>query len=85
MKFLVRIISEHSVKAASLVFETETVGPCLVRKLKLGGHGPPGPLPPVATRLFCYKICHVLIFEKMSSEDELFLKKIKLKIISTKN
>ena len=25
------------------MFETETVGPCLVQKLKWGGHGPPAP------------------------------------------
>ena len=24
------------------MFETKTVGPCLVQKLKCGGHGPPG-------------------------------------------
>ena len=40
VKFPVRIISEHLKKAISLMFETETVGPCLVRKLKWEGHGP---------------------------------------------
>ena len=52
MKFLVRIISEHPKKAISLMFET--VGPCLVRKLKWGwesgGQGV-GHAPLVATAL----------------------------------
>ena len=44
MKFLVRKISEHPQKAISLMFETETVGPCLIRKLKWGmGEHPPWP------------------------------------------
>ena len=47
VKFLVRIISEHLLKAIFLIFETETVGLCLVRKLKGGG----GHVPPVATPL----------------------------------
>ena len=38
-----RTISEHLLKTIFLMFETETVGPCLVRNLKYGGHGPPGP------------------------------------------
>ena len=43
MKFLVRITSGHPQKEISLMFEAETVGPCLVRKLKWDGegHGPP--------------------------------------------
>ena len=36
VKFLVSIISEHPQKAIFLVFEAETVGPCLVQKMKLG-------------------------------------------------
>ena len=32
------------------MFETETFGPCLVRKLKWGAHGPSDP-PPVATSM----------------------------------
>ena len=46
MKFLVCIVSEHSLKATSLVFETETVGPCLVAKFKweVWAQGPPGRL-----------------------------------------
>ena len=48
VKFLVCIISEHPKKAISLMFETETLGPCLVRKLKWGGMGlyPHPSLPP---------------------------------------
>ena len=43
VKFLVRILSEYPQKAIFLTFETVTVGPGLVRKLKWGGgHGPPG-------------------------------------------
>ena len=41
-EFLVHIISEHPQKTISLMFETETLGPCLVRKLKCvcrGGGG----------------------------------------------
>ena len=47
IKCLVRIISEHPQKAISLMFETETVGLCLVRKLNLvgGGMAPQPPLP----------------------------------------
>ena len=43
VKFLVRIISEHLLKAIFLMFETETVRPCLVRNLKwgVGGGGEP--------------------------------------------
>ena len=37
VKFLVHIISEHPLKAISLMFENETVGPCLFQKLKCGG------------------------------------------------
>ena len=55
-EFLVHIISEHPQKTISLMFETETLGPCLVRKLKCvcrgGGGGGYGPLaPPMATPL----------------------------------
>ena len=39
VKVLVRIISEHLLKAIFLRFETETVGPCLVWKLKWVGRG----------------------------------------------
>ena len=47
VKFLVRIISEHSEKSVSLMFETETLEPCLVWKLKWGWPWPlaPPPLP----------------------------------------
>ena len=34
VKFLVRVVSEHPLKVITLMFETETVGPCLVPKLK---------------------------------------------------
>ena len=34
VKYLVNVISENRLKAISLMFETETVGPFLVRKLK---------------------------------------------------
>ena len=44
VKFLVQIISEHLLKVIFLMFETETVVPCLVWKLKWGCHGSPGPL-----------------------------------------
>ena len=40
MKFLVHIISEHLQKPILLRFKTETVGPCLVRKLKWGAMAP---------------------------------------------
>ena len=40
--FLVPIIPEHQKKVISLMFETETFGLCLVRKLRGGGHGPLG-------------------------------------------
>ena len=44
VKFLVRIISEHPEKSTSLIFETETVGNCLVQELKWGeGAWPPNP------------------------------------------
>ena len=36
VKFLICIISEHSLKLTSLVFETKTVGSCFVGKLKWG-------------------------------------------------
>ena len=57
VKFLVRIISEHLLKAIFLMFETETAGPCLVWKLQWGGHGPPSPqwLRPCA-RLFFFNL-----------------------------
>ena len=34
------IHTEHSLKTISLMFETETVGPCLDQKLKWGGMTP---------------------------------------------
>ena len=34
MKFLVHIISAHTYVTMSLMFQTETVEPCLVQKLK---------------------------------------------------
>ena len=43
MKYLVHIISENLLKAISLMFETETLGPFLVRKLKWEAMPPPGP------------------------------------------
>ena len=46
VKFLIRIIFEHLLKAMFLMFETETVGPCLVRNLKWGGGTRP-PWPPL--------------------------------------
>ena len=39
MKFLVRVISEHSLKAISVMFESGTFGSCLVQKLKSKGVG----------------------------------------------
>ena len=45
MKYLVRIISEHLLKATFLMFQTKTVEPFLVWKLKWGG-GPWPPWPP---------------------------------------
>ena len=39
VNFLVSIVFEHSQKAISLVFETETVGSCLIQKLRCGGRG----------------------------------------------
>ena len=64
VKFLVRVISEHSYKAISMIFETETVGPCLFWKMKCvcggvrGGGGGPGPplVPPVAVPAFPCRI-----------------------------
>ena len=53
VKFLVRIISEHLLKAIFLTFETETVGPCLVQKLKWVTMAPLAP--PVATPLWTIK------------------------------
>ena len=47
--FLVPIIPEHQKKVISLMFETETFGLCLVRKLRGGGMTPLGP--PVAMPL----------------------------------
>ena len=48
-KFLVRIVSEHPLKAISLMFENETVGPCLFQKLNWEAMAPclppPTPLP----------------------------------------
>ena len=41
--FLFHIISGQLWKAMFLMFETETVAPCLVRKLKWERHGSPGP------------------------------------------
>ena len=45
VKFLVCIISKHSWKAISLMFEIEICGPCLLWKIKWGRgqHGPSGP------------------------------------------
>ena len=47
--FLVPIIPEHQKKVMSLMFETETFGLCLVRKLRGGGGmtplGPPVAMP----------------------------------------
>ena len=51
VKFLLRIISEHLLKAIFLMFEMETVGPCLVQKLRWS-RGAIAPLAhPVATPL----------------------------------
>ena len=50
---LVYIISEHRQKEISL-FETETVGSCLVLKLEWVGHGPLAP--PVAKPLIQSKV-----------------------------
>ena len=36
---MVRIISEHQYKTIGLIFETETVGSCLVQKLNWWGGG----------------------------------------------
>ena len=47
VKFLVHIISEQPLKAISLMFKTETVGPGFILILK-GGHGTPGPPDPPA-------------------------------------
>ena len=61
VKFLVQIISEHLLKVIFLMFETETVVPCLVWKLKWGCHGSPGPL----LEMFSYKrkkLYHVVYF-----------------------
>ena len=60
VKFLVRMISEHLLKAIFLMFEIETVGLCLIWKLKWGGGGslPLCPLSgcaPVCVRLFTSK------------------------------
>ena len=49
VKFLVRSISKHPEKTIPLMFETETVETCLVRKLKWGALFPTAPL--VATPL----------------------------------
>ena len=46
MKFLFHIISEHLQKAMSPMFETETIGPFLIRKLKWGGGGGGGHVSP---------------------------------------
>ena len=50
VKFLFHIISEHLQKAMSPMFETETIGPFLIRKLKwgAGGHGPPSGYAPAS-------------------------------------
>ena len=42
VKFLVRVISEHSLKAISVMFESGTFGSCLVQKLKSKGVGEGG-------------------------------------------
>ena len=53
---LVNINSEHPLIAISVFFKTETVGPCLVQKLKQGGGGGEGErkMPPPAATFSSY-------------------------------
>ena len=70
MKFLDRVISEHSLKAISVMFESETFGPCLIQKLKSEGvgegvsHGSLHRLPPKATPLYTLMI-YLYLVEKV--------------------
>ena len=41
------------------MFETETVGPCLVQKLNWGGHDPPAPSLPPSGYASVIKCCNV--------------------------
>ena len=47
------------------MFETETVGPCLVRKLKWGGHwlpGSPSGYAPVYIYIYIYTYVYIYIY-----------------------
>ena len=62
---LVNINSEHPLIAISIFFKTETVGTCLVQKLKQGGEGGEGgakDAPLAATfSSYAYDLCRMLL------------------------
>ena len=70
VKFLVRIISEHLLKAMFLMFEMETVGPCLVQKRRWSRRAMFPLASPVATPLHndCCEVYNSLSSEKITVE-----------------
>ena len=74
---LVNINSEHPLIAISIFFKTETVGPCLVQKLKQGGEGGAKDAPLAAAfSSYAYDLSRMLL--------EFFFKSLYYTILSQK-